>query len=178
LHICKFSCHFFANIEKISYLCSTFGRMKMQTTILFITILVSLLLVSGFVLLHHPAFGRRVSSERKARIESSPNWRDGQFQNQIPTQQFTGDKNSRPALWDFFFRCDTNRVPQQPLFPHHYPRALGSSGLCHFVHQPGIAQRLADILVGRRNKHFNGVFRCVLVGLFGCLANGEQFAHR
>ena len=51
--------------------------------------------------LSHPCFGRKMSKERKVRIEASPNYRDGQFQNEIPTPQFTGDKKGLSALWDF-----------------------------------------------------------------------------
>jgi len=57
--------------------------------------------VHGMMVSIHPCFGRRMSKERKARIEASPNWRDGQFQNQIPTPQFTGDKSMFGAVWEF-----------------------------------------------------------------------------
>ena len=65
--------------------------------------------------LRHPAFGRRVSADRKARIEASPNWRDGMFQNRIPTPQFTGNHNTLKALWTMLTRRDSNRVPKQAL---------------------------------------------------------------
>ena len=65
--------------------------------------------------LRHPAFGRRVSADRKARIEASPNWRDGMFQNRIPTPQFTGNHNTLKALWTMLTRRNSNRVPKQAL---------------------------------------------------------------
>ena len=91
----------------------------MKTTI---TIVCVLIVLSGIALavLSHPAFGlwRHVSKER---IQASPNYRDGMFQNQEPTPQFTGavsdrDKNSPwRTLWRFLTNKDTLRVPQEPI---------------------------------------------------------------
>ena len=86
----------------------------MKTTITIVCILVVL---SGIVLavLSHPAFGlwRHVSKER---IQASPNYRDGMFQNQEPTPQFTGDSAStRRTFWRFLTNKDTLRVPQTPI---------------------------------------------------------------
>ena len=70
---------------------------------------------AGLAVLSHPAFGlwRHVSKER---IQASPNYRDGLFQNQVPTPQFTGDSAStRRTLWSFLTNKDTLRVPQQPI---------------------------------------------------------------
>ena len=74
-----------------------------------------LLVVMPAAVLFHPAFGRRVSAERKARIEASPNYRDGMFQNQQPTPQFTGDHNTLKAMWTMLMRRDSNRVPIEPI---------------------------------------------------------------
>ena len=87
-------------------------RMKMLLIILGIFLL---LVGTGLAVLSHPAFGlwRHVSKER---IQASPNYRDGMFQNQEPTPQFTGDSAStRSTLWHFLTNKDTLRVPQQPI---------------------------------------------------------------
>ena len=86
----------------------------MKATIIIVGILV-LLVVAAVVAPQHPAFGRRISAERKARIEASPNYRDGMFQNQIPTPQFTGNQNTLKAMWTMLTRRDSNRVPIEPL---------------------------------------------------------------
>jgi len=88
--------------------------MKMRVLLIIIGII---LLLAGIVLavLSHPAFGlwRHVSKER---ILASPNFRDGMFQNQEPTPQFTGDAAStRSILWRFLTNKDTLRVPQEPI---------------------------------------------------------------
>lgn len=93
-------------------------QMKMMWIVLAILIAVVAVVL---VVLAHPAFGvyRRVSKER---IQHSPNYYDGMFQNQEPTQQFTGDVNGKDAknrtfkmLWRFLSNKDTVRIPQEPV---------------------------------------------------------------
>ena len=69
--------------------------------------------IVGVIILNHPCFGRRMSKERKARIEASPNYRDGQFQNQIPTPQFTGDKSMFRALWEFLSESTIGTITKE-----------------------------------------------------------------
>lgn len=83
--------------------------------LLIILCIILQLVGAGLVVLSHPAFGlwRHVSKER---IQASPNYRDGMFQNQEPTPQFTGDSAStKSTLWRFLTNKDTLRVPQQPI---------------------------------------------------------------
>ena len=88
----------------------------MRMRIILIILGIILLLAGiGLAVLSHPAFGlwRHMSKER---IQASPNYRDGMFQNQEPTPQFTGDTASmRGTLWHFLTNKDTLRVPQQPI---------------------------------------------------------------
>lgn len=88
----------------------------MRMKIIFIILGIVVLFVgAGLAILSHPAFGlwRHVSKER---IQASPNYRNGMFQNQEPTPQFTGDTAStRRTLWRFLTNKDTLRVPQQPI---------------------------------------------------------------
>lgn len=71
--------------------------------------------------LAHPAFGvyRHVSKEK---IQASPNYYDGMFQNQEPTPQFTGDINDpdaknrrRKMIKRFMADKDSVRVPTEPI---------------------------------------------------------------
>lgn len=77
--------------------------------------------VAGLVILSHPAFGlwRHHSLER---IQASPNYYDGMFQNQEPTPQFTGDSNGPDAKhrrWKMIKRFmadkDSVRIPTEPI---------------------------------------------------------------
>ena len=74
---------------------------------------ITVIAIISVIILNHPCFGRRMSKERKARIEASPNYRDGQFQNQILTPQFTGDKSMFRALWEFLSESKKDRVPTE-----------------------------------------------------------------
>lgn len=76
-------------------------------------------LVAG--VLAHPAFGvyRQVSKEK---IQGSPHYYNGMFQNEEPTPQFTGDTNGPDAkhrtfkmLKRFMLDKDTIRIPQEPI---------------------------------------------------------------
>jgi L-ascorbate metabolism protein UlaG (beta-lactamase superfamily) len=87
--------------------------MKMKTMIIIAGILLLLVAVAVAVL-QHPAFGRGMSAERKARIEASANYREGMFQNQVPTPQFTGNHNTLKAMWRMLAR-DNHRKPAEPL---------------------------------------------------------------
>ncbi len=88
----------------------------MRMKIIFIILGIVVLFVgAGLAILSHPAFGlwRHVSKER---IQASPNYRNGMFQNQEPTPQFTGDTAStRRTFWRFLTNKDTLRAPQQPI---------------------------------------------------------------
>lgn len=74
----------------------------------------ALISITVLAILSHHAFGlwRHVSKER---IQSSPNYRDGMFQNQEPTPQFTGNTNPIKAMWSMLIRHDSARVPNEPI---------------------------------------------------------------
>ncbi|MBR1809917.1 MAG: MBL fold metallo-hydrolase [Paludibacteraceae bacterium] len=84
-------------------------------TIIILSSIAIVLAVVAFAILSHPAFGRKPSAERKARIENSANWRNGMFHNQIPTPQFTGRKGGFRTLWEFLTDNDARRTPSEPL---------------------------------------------------------------
>ena len=46
-------------------------------------------------------FGKAPQGAQLSLVEQSPNYRDGQFHNQLPTPGFTGQKNMLAAWWDF-----------------------------------------------------------------------------
>ena len=86
---------------------------KAMKTLLIILAVVAVVAITAMLVLRHPAFGRRMSAERKARIEASSNYRDGMFQNEEPTPQFS---RSMPAmLWNFITNPPKDRTPKEPL---------------------------------------------------------------
>ena len=86
---------------------------KSMKILLIVLAVISVIAIVGTIILNHPCFGRRMSRERKTRIEASTNYHDGQFQNQIPTPQFTGDKSMFKALWEFLSENKKDRVPKE-----------------------------------------------------------------
>ena len=87
---------------------------------IFLIVIISLAAVVAGVLAH-PAFGvyRHASKEK---IQASPNYYDGMFQNQEPTPQFTGDINGPDAKhrrWKMIKRFmadkDSVRIPTEPI---------------------------------------------------------------
>ncbi len=60
-------------------------------------------------------FGQAPQGAEKSLIERSPNYRDGEFQNTLPTPGFSSDKNMVVALWEFLTVKRENARPQQPL---------------------------------------------------------------
>ena len=83
--------------------------------LLIILAVVAAIAITAVFILQHPAFGRRLSAERKARIEASPNYRDGMFQNEEPTPQFTSDKSPMAMMWEFLFHRPKDRTPKEPI---------------------------------------------------------------
>ena len=83
-------------------------------TILIILGIILLLAGTTLAVLSHPAFGlwRHRSTER---IQQSPNWRDGMFQNQEPTPQFTGNTNMFKAMWTMLTTRNSARIPSEPI---------------------------------------------------------------
>ena len=88
---------------------------KTMKILLILLAVVAVIAVAAAVVLSHPAFGRRMSKERRARIEASPNYRDGAFQNEEATPQFTSGKSMPTVLWEFLFLRPRNRVPDAPI---------------------------------------------------------------
>lgn len=63
----------------------------------------------------HPAFGRLPRGERLRRIERSPLYRDGAFQNLHPTPQIVSRKGFAGALWEMLFSRKERTVPRAAL---------------------------------------------------------------
>lgn len=60
-----------------------------------------------------PKIGPLPQGQRLARILSSPNYADGAFRNQLPTETLTSGKGQLATMWDFLF------VPKERLRPDH-----------------------------------------------------------
>ena len=60
-------------------------------------------------------FGQPPKGAQLSEFAASPQYRDGQFHNTLPTPGFTGNKNMLAAWWDFLVTKRENARPAQPL---------------------------------------------------------------
>ena len=77
--------------------------------------IVVVMAIVGIVFVNQPSFGRIPRGERLARIERSPNYRDGAFRNIHETPLMTSDKGRLQGLLDFVFKDKTGLQPDTAL---------------------------------------------------------------
>ena len=77
--------------------------------------IVVVMAIVGIVFVNQPSFGRIPRGERLARIERSPNYRDGAFRNIHETPLMTSDKGRLRGLLDFVFKDKTGLQPDTAL---------------------------------------------------------------
>lgn len=88
-------------------------KLKRIMTILFYIFILLILVVTAFV--NQKSFGKLPKGERLERIKNSPNYKNGQFQNELPTTVMTGEKGFFKASWDFLTDKPKNTEPTQPV---------------------------------------------------------------
>lgn len=72
--------------------------------------------VAAGILLRSPAFGRLPRGERQARIERSPNFRDGEFRNRQPTELMTSQQGRFRGMLRFLMGRKPRRLrPDAPM---------------------------------------------------------------
>ena len=82
--------------------------------LLIILAVVAIVAVTAVLVLRHPAFGPYSLVHRTSSLcTSSPNWRNGMFQNEEPTPQFS--RSPMAMLWDFITNPPKDRTPKEPL---------------------------------------------------------------
>jgi len=71
--------------------------------------------IGGYLFLRQPQFGSKVSESGLEKIQRSPNYSDGQFQNLSVTPQLTDDASIFKVMKEFFFHKDKRNVPASVL---------------------------------------------------------------
>lgn len=88
----------------------------MKRSMYIIIIVIVVVIVVAQVVVSLPQFGRLPKGERMERIESSPNYRDGEFRNLARTATFTGEGNRFRAFRSMLFRRSVeNKRPVEAL---------------------------------------------------------------
>jgi L-ascorbate metabolism protein UlaG (beta-lactamase superfamily) len=74
-----------------------------------------LVAAAALILWNLPEFGSAPCGERLARIKKSPNYKNGEFQNLLPTPIITEAPNEKHSAIDIFFSAQTRRTPQDAI---------------------------------------------------------------
>lgn len=82
---------------------------------LIITILCLLLIFCVMIISCTTRSGKHPQEERLRRVQESPNYRDGEFQNQIPTPLFTEDVSTISIIWSNITDKNERLVPSEPI---------------------------------------------------------------
>lgn len=88
-----------------------FPSTLLKRMLLWILAIIALLGTVLILLMQHPVFGKAAKGERLARIQRSPNYRDGAFQNVHETPQLTEGYTMPGLLWEFLTNNPPRRVP-------------------------------------------------------------------
>lgn len=75
-------------------------------------IVLLVIIIGGVGYLYTPQFGRLPQGEELKRIEASPHYKNGKFQNLEPTKLMTGEKGSFSAMLDYLLGKHLNTRPQ------------------------------------------------------------------
>ena len=70
-----------------------------------------ILFAAVYLFFQLPQFGRKASGEELKRIQNSPHYKNGQFQNLSDTPQLTGDAGIFKVMKKFFFNKDKRNIP-------------------------------------------------------------------
>lgn len=90
--------------------------MKKFKRIMIILFYIFLLVVLGIMaFINQKSFGKLPSGERLKLIKQSPNYKNGQFKNEISTTVMTGKESSIKAMWKFLTNKPKNTEPSQPI---------------------------------------------------------------
>lgn len=71
--------------------------------------------VAVVAFINQPAFGRLPQGERLEKIEHSPHYKNGEFQNIHPTTLMTSDKGRLRSMWDFLISRPDGLNPDVPV---------------------------------------------------------------
>lgn len=85
-------------------------RWLRKMLLILLIILVTLFIATG-IYIQQPKFGSLPQGARLERIQSSPNYVDGKFQNLVPTPQFSEGNNTASVWWYFLFAKKVRLTP-------------------------------------------------------------------
>lgn len=88
---------------------------KVKKIIIYIICALGLLGAIGFILSLHPKFGKAPSGERLAKMQQTPNFKNGVFYNLSHTPSLAKGHSTFKVFYDFFFTKFPNTVPDKEI---------------------------------------------------------------
>jgi len=82
---------------------------------MFFLVILAIVIIAIYTFFQQPQFGKTVSGHDLKKIEQSPNYKNGQFQNNNPTPQLTDGASMVEVIRDFFFRKSKRSKPSVSL---------------------------------------------------------------
>ena len=73
------------------------------------------LLLGACAILGQAKFGKNPQGERLERVQASPNYKDGEFHNTVPTATLVEGQSTLKIIWKGLFASSAGLRPQQPL---------------------------------------------------------------
>ena len=80
-----------------------------------IVVIIAVLGLSVLLFMRQEKFGRPPQGARLERIQKSPNYRDGAFQNQLPTPRGPENTSFAAMMWEYWFVKKERLTPKEPL---------------------------------------------------------------
>lgn len=80
--------------------------------LLTILILVGISLISGYFIMKQKKFGKAPSGARLERVQKSPHYKNGRFNNLNPTPQLAEDTSMPEVMWRFLFSKEKRKTPE------------------------------------------------------------------
>jgi len=90
-------------------------KKRLKKIFMILAIVVALIVIGVLIFIQTPRFGRRPQGERLKKIELSPNYKDGVFQNLSHTPDLAEGVSMTKVLIDFFFRRSDRSKPKKAL---------------------------------------------------------------
>lgn len=87
--------------------------MKKKRKVIYIIIGILVLVLVWLGQMLWVAAGQLPKGERLARCEHSPQWKDGEFKNELETPALTSNEGTMAALWKFFFKNIPDLTPSK-----------------------------------------------------------------
>lgn len=86
-------------------------KKKFKRMVWIILSVIAVLLIAVLIFINQSRFGKTPSGERKQRVENSPNYKDGKFQNLSDTPQLTGEDGFVGSMYNFLFKKNKRVEP-------------------------------------------------------------------